>query len=308
METQEFESFINPYLSQIASVFNQKSGQFMIVGPDRSILDYVIRQFTKSYYSDEISSSAEEVLSTYKTVFVTKNKDFQPDKKIFVLNLELTSSIEYQSLLYYYLELPLEYECFVCLISSSSQCINMFEKRVMSRFKNKIFYIPFFVSENEKPSSCKAIQRGVEDKLEIKSESCSVSAADIKLQRIIRNTQLTRQNLDLALKYKLEKFSSKFVLDLFQPIHIVLLTIAFYKKLNSKSCYQQFKQAVLNTPELKRADPVKILYCFFDLIDFRILNSSGCVLMDKGEFKEYVAKSCPLYIKKLVANYDRIAK
>ena len=117
-------------LDKIMTLLDNTRDQFLIVGLDNTVISVV-----KSYISKN---------SSYKPVTVTYRKELDPSNKIFFINLENTSAMQYQSLLYYYLELPLKYDCFVCRNSNSCLCLNSFEKRVRSRFKHKIFFFRIF--------------------------------------------------------------------------------------------------------------------------------------------------------------------
>lgn len=253
----DVEEFIRPHLSQIKTVLKTGSGQFMVVGMDKTVLEEIVRHFPG--------------LTRYEVVPVENQRDLEPERKLFVLELENNSSIGYQSLLYYYLELPSAHKCFVCLISTSSLALEFFEKRVRSRFKNRIFFVPCLTAE---------------DKYEISS---SIAA---------------RSQKAIMEKYGLPRFSSEMIFDLLEPLHFALLGIAFHHTLNIQKCYEQFKMAVLNTPELKKTPSTRVLFGVFDLLDSGLINSVGQPCVDYGEFKAFVAGHCPLYIKKLIGGQD----
>ena len=90
---------------ELKKILTKKRGQFLLVGPDRALLEY---------FKDYIALN-----SSFKPVDVYKQLDENPKNKIFFINLEQTNKIEYQSLLYYYLELPINQNCLICLISNN---------------------------------------------------------------------------------------------------------------------------------------------------------------------------------------------
>lgn len=269
------QEFIQPHLDCIEKMFENESGQFMIVGMDRLVIEEIVNRLPS--------------LSSYKVVKVDRQKDFNPDRKIFVLKLENSSSIEYQSLVYYYLELPANSKSFVCLVSMSSLALEFFEKRVRSRFKNRIFFIPYVNFGLEEVDKENQANKKVEDKA-------------------VYFTIESKERQRLMKKYDLKEFSFDVLFDLFEPVHFVLLNIAFNQKLNIQKCNEQFKMAVLNTPELKRLSPSKVLFSVLDLIEAGVINLTGLPLVDFNEFKTFVNKACPLYIKKLINTQNKLRK
>lgn len=246
------DDFLQPYILQINNLLKSESGQFMIVGMDRSIINTLVTKIAEEH--------------EYSTVIVKKQKHEDPEEKFFILNLENKLSIEYQSLLYYYLELPMKHRCFVCFVTTSSQALNFFEKRVRSRFKNRIFFIPYIDLE----------KYSIDSTLESQEQSRMME------------------------KYHLEKYSLDFMFDLFEPVHFVLLIVAFYHKLDIQKCYEQFKAAVVDTPEIKRIPGSKVMEYAFDLAEAGMVSLEGMPLVDFNEFRTFVDKRCPQYIKRLL--------
>lgn len=220
-------------LENILNLFDNQSDQFLIVGLDKDELNEVV---------DKIIDNVE-----YKAVRVKGKKDTSPDGKLFIIDLENTASMSYQALLYYYLELPLHYNCFICLVSNSSLCLNSFEKRVRSRFKHKIFFIP--KSKEEEP---------------------------------------------------VKNFSLKFLFEMFNPMHLALIILCHKKKISESNCYEMFKQMVLKANMLRSAAEYDILCCYYDLLECRIINKAGTVIVDYNEFKDFISKNAPLYVKDLL--------
>lgn len=253
------EDFLQPYILQIKELLKSESGQFMIVGMDKDIINKLVTKISQEH--------------EYSTTIVKKQKYEDPENKFFILSLENKLSIEYQSLLYYYLELPVMHKCFVCFVTTSSQALNFFEKRVRSRFKNRIFFIPY----------CNMQKYSIDSTLESQE------------QKILME------------KYNLEKYSLDFIFDLFEPTHFVLLIIAFYHKLNIQKCYEQFKMAVVDTPEIKKVAASKVMTHMFDLIETGVINLNGMPLVDFNEFRAFIDRRCPQYLKRLLKS-NRIKK
>ena len=252
-EDPDFKEYYQPFLSQVNEILSTDRGQFMIVSPDLSILDYVTKTLRKQH--------------RYKFVNVKNQKDEQPDNKVFIINLCCVASMEYQSFLYYYFELPLHHDCFVCILTNSSSALNSFEKRVMSRFKNKIFFFPYYQ----------------EDK------TLSISSS-----------LLSRRNELIMEKYGLERFSLGFVLDLFEPVHLSLIILSFLNRLTVMKAYEQFKRLVVDTPELKKTTPIRVYQCSLDLLESGIVNESGMPLINYNEFRMYIEQKGIVYLKRLV--------
>lgn len=227
---------------------------------------------------DAISSIADSLseISDYSIVRVKKQRDANPENKLYIIKLENNSSLHYQSLLYYYLELPLSHNCFVCLVSTSSLSLDFFEKRVRSRFKNKIFFIPYFdrkESKNEPLSSPRSLEES--------------------------------ENARICQKYNLERFTHEFLFELLEPIHFALIIISFYQRLNPQTCFKQFKIATLNTPELKKVSYIKIFNCTYDLIECNIINNTGQPCIEFSEFKSFINKKGPQYLKTFFTNMQK---
>lgn len=291
MESSDFENFYEPKIDQINDLFSEKSGQFMIVSPDLSILDCAICKLKK--------------IQKYKFVEVKRDKDQCPDNKVFIIRLSSTVSMEYQSLLYYYFELPLHYDCFICIVTNSSNALNLFEKRVMSRFKNRIFFFPYYTANTKKlDNEMATLSTANTNKLD--SEMLTLSTADTKI--IIHSSMLAQKQDLIMKKYDLEPYSLPFILDLFEPIHIALIMISFSTRINLIKVHDQFKLAVLNTPELKKAKSIRVLQCAFDVIESGCVNEKGFPMIDFNEFKGFVNEKCPLYLKTLLRSLALIKK
>lgn len=258
------KDFIDSHLEKIKKMFYRKSGQFMIVGVDKYVVDRVV---------GELAHECD-----YTVIKVKRKKDLSPHKKLYILPLENDSSIRYQSLLYYYLELPRQYDCFVCFVSTSSQSLDFFEKRVRSRFKDRIFFIPYLPSiliDNEKS----------EKSSDLPATVCSIESYN---QMVFME------------KYNLKRYTLEFIFEMLEPVHFVLINIAFYRRLNIKRCFEQFKVATVNTPELKKVSSTKVLFAVFDLLEASIINHTGMPCIDFVEFKAFVNKKSPVYLKNLI--------
>lgn len=297
---------IDPLLSRIVGFLREKSGQFMVVGLDNVLLGVLVDKISK--------------IGKLKPVFVKRNKDENPDGKIFFIKLQNTSSMEYQALLYHYLELPLSFDCFVCLTSVSSLSLTFFEKRVRSRFKNRVFFLPYGHLDG-RPDSHAGVQCGSVDVLDgpvsvqdtINSEADgSNSGLTTKSDGVlscanheIHKSLEMRDQCEFMRKYGLERYSLKYMFDLLEPIHFVLIIMARSQKIVLNKCYDQFKHAVNNVPEIKRSPADRVLCCAYDLMDAGIISSSGSLAVSFGEFKEFIGAGAPLYIQKLLRTMSR---
>lgn len=256
-EDSKFKEFYNPFLLQVNELFSKKRGQFMIASPDLGVLDYVVRTLKKNH--------------KYKFVLVKKQKDEQPDNKVFIINLNCLTSLEYQSFLYYYFELPSHHDCFVCVLTNSSNALNSFEKRVMSRFKNKIFFFPYYHNE----------------------------------YKDIHSSLLSKENNRLIEKYQLEKFSLCFVLDMFEPVHFTLIILSFLNRITTFKVYDQFKMIVIDTPELKKTSSIRVYQCLLDILESGVISESGLPLINYNEFKNYVEEKGKMYLKRLLRTVNK---
>ncbi|KAI5173294.1 origin recognition complex subunit 4 [Pancytospora epiphaga] len=270
---ESIETALGPIVKEISKVFKKEKGQFLIVGPDRTLLDHL----------KEIIA----VESGYTPVTVTRDRPSNPKNKIFFLNLLPTQSIEYQSLLYYYLELPLKRRCFVCLISTSSMCLNTLEKRVLSRFKNFTFFVPYLESGLLK---------------EIPSEDLTKTGTDCFLPKpsnIIPSVE-QRKKCEFMMKHGLVPFTVAFVLDFFEPIHFALIMAAKRYNITFLNVVSIFRKLTVNVNEMKGAEENQVLFCYYDLVDFGIISEQGSLIVDFGECHSFIINNCPLYIKKML--------
>lgn len=267
VQENSIRQFLAPTLLEIKKILKEKRGQFMILSPDRALLHHLVVEIKKA--------------SKYKAVDVANTKHEDPNGKIFFISLKNTSSMMYQSILYHYLELSEIFKCFVCFISTSSLSLNCFEKRVRSRFKNRLFFIPFFnINFKNEKSSAKNMCT------ELGLEEC--------------------KNANLIAKYNLKPFSSSFLFDMLEPVHFILIMIANHKGLIIKECYDQFRMVVNRTPEIKNIDALKVLYSSYDLMDAGIINSKGKYILDYNEFQEFINLAAPEYIKRLMRSFRNI--
>lgn len=227
-----------------------KRTNFMIVGPDPHAIEECI--------------AAVFPQVTYDIVYVTTQKDSSPNNKFFIIDISLKANLQYQSFLYYYLELSTKFDCYVCLISTSIQCLNTFEKRVKSRFKNKIYVLGYkYNNEDNFYSTHKSL---IQDKL----------------------------IYDFHKKYNLEFYSVNFVCSMLEPLHFMLLLISNKHKITNNNVLEVFK--INAVKELKNAYQSNIIRAYYDLLEFRWINTNGDLLVDKTELNEYIQQYCPCYL------------
>lgn len=243
---------LQPWADDIARLFEEKSGQFLVVALDDTVLIYMRHLIAKK--------------SAYKAVDVTAQRDEDPSGKIFFINLENASSMRYQALLYYYLELAQKHRCFVCLLSTSSLCLSTFEKRVRSRFQDRVFFIPYL----------KPVGGGLHTTIE------------------------ARRQHQLMEKYGLERYTLSYLFDLFGPVHFVLILVAQKERLTAGNCCELFKKYVVSMCEIKGTSSGTVVYCYYDLLDAQVITPSGELAIDFGEFKEYAGRKSPVFIKKML--------
>lgn len=266
---------LEPVIREIAGLFRDKRGQFLLVGPDMQLL--------------ECARSLICEKTKYAPETVTMGRQKFPDRKIFFLNLAGGQSLEYQSLLYYYLELPLSHDCFVCLVSTSSMCLNSLEKRVRSRFKNRVFFVPYLEAQSSKPRP--DVPAGVPSKAE---------AAQSLPHVCISPSLAHKARREFMEKYALEPFTLSYLLDLFEPIHFALIIASRKHKLTPASVLDAYRKATVNINEIKGAGRSNILYCYYDLVDSDIIGAGGALMVDFGECQDFILKNCPLFLRRML--------
>ncbi|KAI5149199.1 hypothetical protein ENBRE01_0760 [Enteropsectra breve] len=249
---KKISTFLKPYHEKAREMMKEKSNQFLIAGLDEALLMHLKNLIIEK--------------SKYTAVSVRNEKDEDPEGKIFFINLQDKTAMDYQALLYYYLELPLKHKCHVCLITTSSLALASFEKRVRSRFKHRILFVPYF-SEGDSPE-----EEGLMEK----------------------------ENKEITKKYGLEQFSLGFLLRLFEPIHFALVLMAINKKFKTSDCYTHYKRFAVNLNELKSAEQHHIYRCLYDLQGSGIISERGGILVDKNEIFNFIKTNCPLYLRKII--------
>lgn len=295
---------IEPIIENAKLQLNSGKGQILFVCPDEDILNCAadeIAKFATVSNTNKSNNKVTKARSTrkchigrnsnnknsknkiteisdflnYTRINVINERDPSPDNKIFFIKLENKSSIMHQSLLYYYLELPMNSNCIVCLLSTSALCLNIFEKRVRSRFKNKIFFIPYLFNKdfNNKDSNTNINYVGP-----------TVNA--VKQHELLKSTNL-------------DQFSLEFIFSLFNPLHFTIIFMAAKYKISAYDVFDHFQRFVVNINPIKKTNSISVLFAFYDLIDSQIISQSGKILIDMDELKDYVLKNCPQFIKNL---------
>lgn len=271
----------------ISSVFETEKGQCLIVGLDSALLSYAKNIIYKP---------------GYESIDVTTQKDESPENKIFFINLNETNSMIYQSLIYYYLELPSSYNCFVCLISNNCRCLDFFEKRVRSRFKNKIIFIPY-LDVNE-PIDPYLFYIGTE-KYNVQLFLGEKSQSKCKIKDVTNSSIEQRFIQSLMNKYNLESYSLEFHMDLFNPIHFALIILSRKRKLKYKNCISLFREFIIPYNELKAISNNDIYFSFCDLLSSGFINSYGELIVDFSEIKDYISLKCPQYLKSMLIKNNK---
>lgn len=282
-----------------------KREQFLLVGTDTHLIEQCI---------DSVISRGKHCMK-YETVYVTTKKDTNPKKKIFIIDLNLKTSMQYQSLLYYYLELPLKNDCYVCLTSTNVQCLNTFEKRVKSRFKHKIFVLGFSQEvdiregDTEKEGdNNEDIREGdiIEDTKENTDNKSPLHPPGVSDNRVYKQYFKHKSLLqdkymhEFHMKHSLPFYSIEFICGILEPLHFMLLLICIRQSIKPKSSgiFEIFKK--FSVKELKNCDQMDVTYAWYDLLEHKWINSSGEVLIDRGELYEYIKRECPQYLKSYI--------
>ena len=256
---------------------NKGNEQILIVGPDPYLIQYVI---------DKILSNLDHL----EPVYVNTKKEIKPENKIFLIDINLSTSMQYQSVLYYYLELSKK-NCIVILTSTSVQCLNTFEKRVKSRFQNKIFVIGYkYANDSEVFVGDDKENLNLNNKLEISNKNeflaCKSTVQEYKI-------------FDFMKKYQLSDYTVDFICEILEPLHFVILIIMMKRrgKIRQNQIFEIFKSAGIR--ELHNSDENDVLYAYYDLMEFGWINVNGEFMISTDEFRESVNKRCPQYIKEL---------
>ncbi|OQS55706.1 hypothetical protein EHP00_462 [Ecytonucleospora hepatopenaei] len=298
-------------------LLGKSSEQLLIIGPDPFVIEKIIKKIVKefnenlkqNFVDDEKSKkkNKKQIQLTHEVVYINTKKETNLNNKIFIIDISLSTSMQYQSVLYYYLERVLDHNCIVILTSTSIQCLNSFEKRVKSRFKNKIFMLGYSkkiqdASGDKKKESVSPENNKNTDVLNVKNNFTEkLNYKENKVDFLMcKSTVQEQRAFDFMKKYSLQHYSIDFISEMLEPLHFIIMILFFKKniKIKQNQVYENFKK--LQIKELYCSDENDILYAYYDLLEFRWINGNGEVMIDKEEFMESVEKYCPLYIKKLV--------
>lgn len=249
---------MQPHIKLIEKYLSYKNGQFLLVGPDLDILELIIQEIIKK--------------TNKACIFVKDEKDSKPNGKLFIINLKNINSLVYQSILYFYLELANKNNCHVCLISTSSLCLSYFEKRVRSRFENKIVFASY-----------------------LDKNTCSHETH--KTLRSLKNCEMRR-------KYNIQEYTLSSLFDLCDTIHYIILLISHFNKVKIDDFYSQFLIAVKDVVEIKKVSPSRVIYCLNDLISSGIINSQGKYAGDYDELKSFILKSGQEFLKRFMRQIE----
>lgn len=283
-------------IDEINTFLNDKeSEQLLLVGPDPVVIEKAVRKILKEFKYD------------YEVVQVLSKKETNGDNKIFLLDITLSTSMQYQSVLYHYLELVNKCACILILTSTSVQCINTFEKRVKSRFKNKIFMLGYDKKvideegeEKEKENNSNNADNANNANIFVENNLCNKSTNNKVTFMQCKSTLQEEKAFDFMKKYELQQYSIDFVCELFEPLHFVIMIILFKRKskIKQNQIYEIFRE--FNVRELNKSDENDVLYAYYDLLEFGWISNMGEVMVDIEEFKLSVEKRCALYIQKLL--------
>lgn len=295
---REIQDVLRPYVVEIAEAITGRCGHLLIAGPDPQLL-----------------AAAQEMIAAstpYRAVHITTQRAVSCDRRIFFVPLEPRPSLQYQALLYYYLELPRKHSCFVCLVSTSSLCLNTLEKRVRSRFRNRIFFIPYLPIDGAKSGKhCQNTKNTAAGRCDLNSkeegetlpDAAPVKHADLEYSAY--PTVAARKRKMFMEKHGLEPFSLSLLFDLLEPIHFALIAIANKRRLRCRDAVEAYRSAVTDVSEVKGARSSVILFCYHDLVDAEIIGTAGDLLVDFGELRSFVQSSCPAYVKKMIERLGR---
>ncbi len=264
----EIERHFEPIFRDIARTTDLTKGQILVASLDKDLLFLFTKEFARK--------------SEYESVYIKSDfeRDKNPDGKIFFIFLEERRQLKYQSLLYYYLELVTVNKCFVCLLSTSANCLSFLEKRNRSRFKNNIFFIPYLYTPD-------IFLRNTNTLTTINEKSISPSIERKKI-------------FDFMQKYQLEEFDLNFIFKMLNSIHFAILILAKDYRFTYKTVYNVFKKNMVEIKILRGVSDRKIIRFFFDLIEFGLISDSGILLVDYTEIRKYIEKNEPKYLLTLM--------
>ncbi|KAL6121655.1 hypothetical protein NUSPORA_01392 [Nucleospora cyclopteri] len=303
------ESLMKTVTDISKEINSKKSRQFLIISPDELVLEETVEKIKKQVIKEDKRSKNERrsPFIEFKWVGnVEKTEDASKcDNKVFIIELLTKTTMQYQSLLYYYLELPLKYNCFIILLSNSSQCLNSLEKRVKSRFKHKIYSIKYCnieIIENKSEENVK--NKGVASEIGINSKTTDF----LEQLNHYNHYKLFKSGLEdfeiykFHIKYQLDFYSVEFICNLLENLHFVLLIVSFNTNIKSNTVIEDFKKFIVkyNVNEFKKIRNIDIMHSYYDLVEFKLIASNGESLIEKNEIRNYVINNCPLYLKKLI--------
>lgn len=256
------------------SYFGAHGNHFLIVGPEDYILNVVVEILIR--YAAELNISP---------VFL-ENSTQRHDKSntLYILRIDKSLSISYQTLLYYYLELSVKNSIYLLLVSDSCMCVDNLEKRVKSRFNHQVVFFPFLSYNSYSKLHKQLLAAPIEDASRMYSMNKSI-------EWIVQRHHAKKLGFDDYILLDLYKLLS--------TTHVVLLIISVNKRIRFNSCVFEFGRSTSSVPELRNTKNMDILQSFYDLIDANLINSVGEFAGDLELLRQFVSGCMPTFVKSL---------
>ncbi|ORD97326.1 hypothetical protein HERIO_802 [Hepatospora eriocheir] len=233
---------------QINNYLSKSNSQLLITSTDKFLLNNILKEYINVRLSNYIEITDNKTINQIKG---------NPTYKYYILYLDYFNVSKFITNLYYLIELPQNNNCHLILVTTNCQVLNLFEKRIRSRFENNIIFI--------------------------KTKSNS------------KSDEIT----NFINKYDLKEYSVSFILELLEPIHLFMIYLVNKYNISKKSIISKFKEYSIQ--EFKSVSSIKILYSYYDLIEFKVISESGSILIDLTEYKNFIRSSSKLYyLKKII--------
>ncbi|KAH9411751.1 hypothetical protein HK407_03g05010 [Ordospora pajunii] len=274
-------------ISEITALITRNSQHLLLCGVDPKIISTV---------TELIETHATSVGRDTVHIHSTSHKDQNPQGKVFFIRISHCTTTSIQSLVYYYLHKSRTSECCLILISDSCTALDAFERRVKSRFNHRVFFLGFLCLESYTRLYFNAMGKHVSSTEELTDHEKNSVAR-------LHHTDPSMATLEktiLAHKYSIPEYSIETLYNLLDSVHITLITIATKKRIKYTNCVSEFKAFTSGANELKKTNPIEIVFCFLDLINSGIIGIDGDLLIDVNCFKRYVINNRQVYLKALL--------
>lgn len=249
------EKIIDEFELQIAEInshLSRKTGHFLISYLDKDILNLII-----------------EHIENIKNIKFKHLKDFTESSRlekniIPIFYIKKRSKSFFNASIYNLMEISKKR--LVIFTTQNSSLLDVFERRIRSRFSHKIVFIQY----------------------------------SKEFSGFIPPSFQNFNKHDIMKKYSIPKYEFINTLNILTSIHFAVLLLCRRNTVNYLDVASKFNRFVISVRELSKTNNSIVVSAFYDLLEYELIRENGEWVCDFEIVKSFIRENQPIYVQRLL--------